>query len=155
MRGTRKKMTKTTALTMKSNRTAARSRRIRYVSTMWWPDAATSSSWLPAAASRLHLLSDGRVRTSGLVVRPCASRLGDTGRGVVVVRVAVVDEHVGDRVGAEEQRLRPDTRDDLGVLHDDLVDLAPDRLALRRVVLVEGLVDQLVHLGQLDAEVGV
>jgi hypothetical protein len=50
-------MTKTTALTMKSSRTAAKSRRIRYVSTMWWPDATTSSSWLPVAASRLHLLS--------------------------------------------------------------------------------------------------
>ena len=42
-------MAKMTALTMKSSRMAARSRRIMYVSTMWRPDAVANSGWLPAA----------------------------------------------------------------------------------------------------------
>ena len=58
-------------------------------------------------------------------------------------------------VRTEEQRTWTRHRGSPGLLHDHLVDLAPDRLALGRVVLGEGLVDQLVDLGQLDAEVGV
>src|SRR6476620_9689464 len=73
--------------------------------------------------------------------------LGRTHRRVVVLVEPVVDEHVGQVVGTEQQTLRPDTRDDSGVLHDELVGIAPDLLARGLVVLGEGLVDQGVHGG--------
>src|SRR5256714_3279589 len=141
-RGTRKKIANVTTLTTNSSSTAASSRRMMYLITVFgrggrrgtpaghrWP---SPSSW-----SDQPLLLDAH---PGVVVEPAPP---------------VVDVDVGKRRRPVDQRLGPQARKRLGVLHHLLVDLAPAVVAGVRLGRDQRLVNERVDVRDLDAQVGV
>src|ERR1700748_2665224 len=76
--------------------------------------------------------------------------------GVVVELVGLVEIDVGQRRRAVDQWLRVHDRHDDRVVHDLLVDLAPDLVPLGRVGDALGLGEQVVHLRVVEhPDVGV